>query len=118
MEITRVGIVGAGLMGAGIAEVCARAGRDVAAVEVEVDDEAVELGLRRVEQSLGRAVAKEKLDEAGRAAALERLRFSTEIGDLADRQLVIEAVVEHEPVKLEVFRTLDEVVGDPNAILA
>src|SRR5258705_8964590 len=90
--IERVGVVGCGLMGSGIAEVCARAGLDV--VVREVDAGAAELGLHRITTSLDRAVRANKLDEAARETALGRVRITTDFADLADRQLVVEAVVE------------------------
>lgn len=114
--IDRVGVVGAGLMGSGIAEVCARAHLDV--VVREVDDEAVAAGRARIAASLGRALERGKLSEEDHESTLARLRFTTDLGELADRQLVIEAVTESEPVKLEVFTTLDKVVTAPDAILA
>ena len=116
MDIERVGVVGAGLMGSGIAEVCARAGLDV--VVREVDDGAVTASRRRIEGSFARALASEKLTEEERDAAAQRLTYTTDYGALADRQLVVEAVIENEPLKVEVFRTLDEVVESDDAILA
>ena len=116
MTIERVGVVGCGLMGSGIAEVCARAGLDV--VVREVDAGAAELGLHRITTSLDRAVRASKLDEAERDAALGRVRLTTDLADLADRQLVVEAVVEDEALKTEVFTLLDKVVTDETAILA
>ena len=116
MVIERVGVVGCGLMGSGIAEVCARAGLDV--VVTEVNQDALTAGRARVEKSLGRAVRSGKLDEAGRDAALGRMRFSEDLGDFADRQLVVEAVAENEQIKTDVFTTLDKVVTDPEAIFA
>jgi len=114
--IERVGVVGCGLMGSGIAEVCARAGLDV--VVTEVNQDALTAGRARVEKSLARAVRSGKLDEAGRDAALGRMRFSDDLGDFADRQLVVEAVAENEQIKTDVFTTLDKVVTDPEAIFA
>ena len=116
MTIERVGVVGCGLMGSGIAEVCARAGLDV--VVREVDAGAAELGLHRITNSLDRAVRANKLNDAGRDAALGRVRLTTDLADLADRQLVVEAVVEDEALKTEVFTLLDKVVTDEAAILA
>jgi 3-hydroxybutyryl-CoA dehydrogenase len=116
MTIERVGVVGCGLMGAGIAEVCARAGLDV--VVREVDAGAAEAGLRRLTTSLDRAVRAGKLDDGGKDAAMGRIRLTTDLADLADRQLVIEAVVEDEALKTEVFGLLDKVVTDDAAILA
>ncbi|HEV2779280.1 MAG TPA: 3-hydroxybutyryl-CoA dehydrogenase [Actinophytocola sp.] len=115
-EISRVGVVGAGLMGSGIAEVCARAGLDV--VISEVDRDAADAGRRRIEASLARGLKHAKLTEAERDEALGRMRFTTDLGTFADRQLVIEAVVENEQAKTEVFTALDKVVGDPEAIFA
>ena len=112
----RIGVVGCGLMGSGIAEIAARAGADI--VVVERDAEAVAMGLSRIEKSLSRAVASGKLpeDEANRARG--NLTFSEDFATLADRELVIEAVAEDEATKVAVFETLDAVVLDPYAILA
>lgn len=115
-EIERVGVVGAGLMGAGIAEVSIRAGRDV--IVSEVDEQAAESGRARIQKSLDRAVSKDKLSQADRDAALTRLRVTTELDELADRQLVIEAIAEDADLKTRVFSRLDAVVTDPDAILA
>lgn len=114
--IERIGVVGCGLMGSGIAEVCARAGLDVTVHEV--DQAALDRGRQRLATSLERAVKAGKLDEAGKEAALGHFRFTTDLGDFADRQLVVEAVVEDEAAKVEVFRALDKVVLDDSAILA
>lgn len=114
--IDRVGVVGAGLMGSGIAEVCARAGLDV--VVREVDAAGVAAGRKRIESSLARAVRTGKLDESSREKALDRLRFVTDLEDLGDRQLVVEAILESEPEKAELFARLDQVVLDEQAILA
>ena len=109
-----VGVVGCGLMGAGIAEVCARAGLDV--VVAESSAEAAAAGRARLEASLARAEAKGKIESA--AAVLERIRLVTELEELADRELVVEAIVEDEGAKIELFGRLDEIVTDPHAILA
>ncbi|MGH8974456.1 MAG: 3-hydroxyacyl-CoA dehydrogenase NAD-binding domain-containing protein, partial [Acidimicrobiia bacterium] len=114
--IERVGVVGCGLMGSGIAEVCARAGLDV--VVREVNQPSLDAGRKRVEGSLDRAVKAGKLDAAGRDAAMAQIRFTTDFGDLADRQLVVEAVIENEAEKLEVFASLDKAVQDEDAVLA
>ncbi len=116
MSIERVGVVGCGLMGSGIAEVNARAGLDV--IVTEVSQDALDAGRARIEKSLGRAVRNGKLDEAARDAAFARLRFTTDLGELADRQLVVEAVAESEQVKTDVFTALDKVITDPEAIFA
>lgn len=115
-DIQRIGVVGCGLMGSGIAEVCARAGLDV--IVREVNAAAAEAGQQRITASLDRGARSGKLSEEERDAALARLSFTTELADLADRQMVIEAVVEDEALKTEVFRVLDRVVTDPAAILA
>jgi 3-hydroxybutyryl-CoA dehydrogenase len=115
-EIERVGVVGAGLMGTGIAEVCARAGCDVLVVEQHRDG--LELGRERTLGSLGRAVRSGKLTAAEREQAAHRLRWSTDLGDLADRQLVVEAVSEDESVKTEVVGTICKVLKDRDAVIA
>jgi 3-hydroxybutyryl-CoA dehydrogenase len=102
-------------MGSGVAEVCARAGLEVAVVEVT--NELAAAGGKRVAASLDRAVAKGKLSAADRDAALGRLSCGADFGALADRDLVVEAVVEDPAVKVEVFRRLDAVVARPDAIL-
>jgi 3-hydroxybutyryl-CoA dehydrogenase len=116
MSIERVGVVGGGQMGAGIAEVCAKAGVDV--VVHEVTEELATKAAGRIEKSLGKAVERGKLDEAGKAAALELVRCVSDLEAMADRQLVIEAVIENEELKRELFARLDEIVTDPNAVLA
>ncbi|GAA0609993.1 3-hydroxybutyryl-CoA dehydrogenase [Sporichthya brevicatena] len=115
-EIQRVGVVGCGLMGSGIAEVCARAGLNVTVTEVSA--EALAAGRKRVESSLSRALQRGKLDEATHAATLEKLSFTTDIGEFADVDLSIEAVAENEQIKLDIFKTLDKVITSPDAILA
>jgi len=115
-EFERIGVVGCGLMGSGIAEVCARAGLDV--IVREIDAGAAEAGRGRLIASLDRGVRSGKLSEEERDAAVSRLSFTTDLGDLADRQLVVEAVIEDEALKTEVFSTLDKVVIDDGAILA
>jgi 3-hydroxybutyryl-CoA dehydrogenase len=114
--IHRVGVVGCGLMGSGIAEVSARAELDV--VVAEAADSALAAGRKRVESSLSRAVRSGKLSTEQQDAALGRITFTTDYDMLADRQLVVEAVTESEPAKLAVFDMLDRVVTDRNAILA
>jgi 3-hydroxybutyryl-CoA dehydrogenase len=115
-EIRRVGVVGAGLMGSGIAEVSARAGLDV--VVREVDAGAAEAGQQRLTTSLERGLRSGKITDEQRDAALANITFTTDYGELADRQLVVEAVVEDEAMKVDVFTELDRVVTDPAAILA
>lgn len=115
-EITRVGVAGCGLMGSGIAEVCARGGLDV--MVREIDDAAAAAGRARIEGSLARAVRAGKLDPADRDAALARIRVTTDLADLADRQLIIEAATENPAVKAALFAELDRVAADPDVILA
>ncbi|WP_254401351.1 3-hydroxybutyryl-CoA dehydrogenase [Streptomyces sp. AC555_RSS877] len=103
-------------MGSGIAEVCARAGLDV--LIRETGPEAVEAGRERIAKSLARAVRGGRLDPADSATSLRRIRFTTDLADLADRDIVIEAVAEDEQVKTEIFAALDKVVTRPDAILA
>ena len=112
--MNRVGVIGCGQMGAGIAEVCARAGLEV--VVVESGQAAVDAGRRRLETSLTRAESKGKIADA--AEVLGRLRVTENLDDLADRTLVVEAIVENETVKAELFAQLDKVVSAPDAILA
>jgi len=113
---TRVGVVGCGQMGAGITEVCARAGCDVTVFEI--DAMTAEAGQQRVEKSLDRGVTAGKVTEEERARASAAIRYTTTLEDLADRELVVEAVIEREQDKLDVFARLDKVVTDHNAILA
>ncbi|MEV0668683.1 3-hydroxybutyryl-CoA dehydrogenase [Mycobacterium sp. NPDC050441] len=115
-QIERVGVIGAGQMGAGIAEVSARAGVDV--LVFETTDALVTAGRNRITKSLERAVSAGKVTEREKDAALDKLKFTTTIDDLADRQLVIEAVIEDENVKAKIFADLDRVITDPDAVLA
>jgi len=115
MSFDKVGVVGGGIMGAGIAEVCAKAACEV--VLVEVNDGALDAARGRVETSLGRAVRSGRLSEEDRDVVLGRITWTTSYDDLADRELVIEAAPEVEELKLNIFRKLDEVV-QPTAILA
>ncbi|TQK50139.1 3-hydroxyacyl-CoA dehydrogenase [Streptomyces sp. SLBN-118] len=115
-DIERIGVVGCGLMGSGIAEVCARAGRDV--VVLETSRAAAEAGLRRIGRSLARATAAGKLSPEDRDAALGRIETATDMNRLADRDLVVEAVAENEAAKLDVFARLDATVKRRDAILA
>lgn len=109
-RIQKVGVVGCGLMGSGIAEVCARAGLDV--VVAEHDAEAAERGMQRLRSSLERDAARGKLSEEDHDAALSRLAMTTDLDELADRQLVVEAVNEVEAIKVDTFRALEKVFGD------
>ncbi|GHB33348.1 3-hydroxybutyryl-CoA dehydrogenase [Streptomyces xanthochromogenes] len=114
--ISRIAVVGGGQMGAGIAEVCARAGLDT--VVCEADAFAARAARERIAVSLERAVQRGKLGRGAAEDTLARMVFTGSLDDLADRQLVIEAVVENTAVKTEVFARLDKIVEDPDAILA
>ncbi len=114
--IERVGVVGAGQMGGGIAEVCAKAGANV--LVYEPTEELTAAGAARITASLDRAAAKGKLSGTERDAALANLGFTTSLADLADRQLVIEAIIEDERVKATLFAELDRIITDPDAVLA
>ena len=116
MTFQRIGVVGCGLMGSGIAEVTARAGCDV--LVAEADPRALTAGSERIERSLAQAVKRGKLDESEAGAVQGRLRFVTDLGEFADRELVVEAVSEAEEVKLGVFRALDAAVESDDAVLA
>lgn len=112
----QVGIIGGGLMGSGIAEVCARAGLD--AVVVEVSSAAVDAARSRVHNSLERAQARGKITPLELEATKERIRFTTELEALADRDLVVEAASEDESVKLDLFRRVGAVLEKDDAVLA
>jgi 3-hydroxybutyryl-CoA dehydrogenase len=114
--IERVGVIGAGQMGAGIAEVSARAGVDV--IVYEPTEALTTAGKARIIKSLERGVSAGKITEREQSAALGRLKFSTDLSDLSDRQLVIEAVIEDETVKGKIFAELDKLIADPDAVLA
>ncbi|MBZ3901531.1 3-hydroxybutyryl-CoA dehydrogenase [Streptomyces griseiscabiei] len=114
--VSHVGVLGCGLMGSGIAETVARAGPDV--LVVEAGPAALDAGRRRIEASLDRAVRRSRLTGDERDRALARLSFSTDLGDLADRDLVVEAAVEDRDLKCALFRDVDKVLGDGDAILA
>jgi 3-hydroxybutyryl-CoA dehydrogenase len=113
--ISRVGVVGGGIMGSGIAEVCSRAGLDV--VVVEADEAGATRASERVRASLAKAVGRGRLSDADAEAALAALRFATRLEDVADREIVIEAVVEDRETKLGIFARLAAIVTDPDVIL-
>jgi 3-hydroxybutyryl-CoA dehydrogenase len=110
-----IGVVGAGTMGNGIAQVAARAGYNV--IMRDVNDEFLTRGMNAVDKSLQRDVDKERLSADEKKAILERIRVTTDIGALGNAALVVEAVTESVEVKSEVFRALDELTG-PETILA
>src|SRR4051812_1626665 len=101
----RVGVVGGGLIGSGIAEVCARAGVDVTVLEA--DDASASRSRAAVEESLHRGVRAGKIAEPARGEALERLAWTTTLDDLGGADAAIEAIVEDETAKREMFKKLD-----------
>jgi 3-hydroxybutyryl-CoA dehydrogenase len=115
-RIEHIGVVGSGLMGSGITEVCARAGLDV--IVVEADAAAAERGQERLHKSLQTGARRGKLTEEDVEDALARVHFATDLAELADRELVIEAITEDAAAKVSVFKTLDNVVASEHAILA
>ena len=115
MKIHKVGVLGGGTMGSGIAEVCARARLDT--LVVEVDASAVEAAENRMTSSLERSLVRGRLSEDEHAEAVSNLSYSTDLADFADRDLVIEAIIEDLPEKLRNFAALDEVLA-PQALLA
>ncbi|NBH01798.1 3-hydroxybutyryl-CoA dehydrogenase [Amycolatopsis sp. SID8362] len=109
-EITKVGVVGSGTMGAGIAELCATRGLDV---RLAVSREAsLTSAPARIAAALDRRVGKGKLTAAERDAALARITVGTDLAELGDRDLVVEAIPEDEQLKLGLFATLDKIAGD------
>ncbi|PYQ37145.1 MAG: 3-hydroxybutyryl-CoA dehydrogenase [Acidobacteria bacterium] len=110
MKVKRVGVLGAGLMGSGIAEVCARNGYET--VVREVSDALAAKGVGRIESSLAKAVDRGKLVATDRDAARARLSATTKVDDLAACDLVVEAVVENLETKNELFAELDRICGD------
>jgi len=115
MNIEKVGVVGAGTMGNGIAQVCASAGLDI--IMVDISSKAVDSGLRTISGSLDRLIKKGQLTEADKGAVLGRIRATTAYQDLAPVDLVIEAATEDETLKLRILKELDSLV-DPEAIIA
>ena len=114
MNITRVGVVGGGLMGAGIAEVCARAGSEVTVVEA--DSDRAEAAYQRIVGSTGKAVARGKMLAEDQEQTLTRVSVNADLESLSESQLVIEAVSEVEDLKLHIFKRLDQIVDDRQAI--
>ena len=110
MKIKKVGVLGCGLMGAGIAEVCARSGYET--VVREVSESLLEKGMGRIQGSLGRAVDKGKLEASDRDAALDRLTGTVDLEKLEGCDLVIEAIVENLEEKKKIFGSLDRIVGE------
>jgi len=115
MSIEKMGVVGAGQMGSGIAQVAAAAGLDV--VVTDTSDEALERGKAAIDKSLSRLLKKEKITAEDKDATLGRITWSTELSAHKDRDFVVEAIVENEAIKGSVFKQLDEMLA-PEAILA
>ncbi|RDI94968.1 3-hydroxybutyryl-CoA dehydrogenase [Meiothermus sp. QL-1] len=115
MEVRKIGVVGAGQMGSGIAQVAAQAGYEV--VLRDLEEGYLERALTSIRRSMGKLLEKGRLDQETHDAALARISTTLHLSDLGDCDLVVEAIVEHEPAKLELFRELDGLVK-PGAILA
>ncbi|MBU6465478.1 MAG: 3-hydroxybutyryl-CoA dehydrogenase, partial [Burkholderiales bacterium] len=115
MEITKVGIIGAGTMGNGIAQACAVAGVDV--VMVDISDAAVLKGVATVANSLDRLIKKEKISGADKDAALAHIHTSTNYADLKGAQLIIEAATENYELKLKILKQVDAIAG-PEVLIA
>lgn len=111
----KVGVIGGGTMGAGIAEVCAKAGSDV--IVVETKQEFADAAVARIEKSIARGVKAGKLSQEDADAALARVSVTLTLDDLADRDLIIEAAPEVEAIKTDIFARLDG-IAKPSAILA
>ncbi|HEY4334221.1 MAG TPA: 3-hydroxybutyryl-CoA dehydrogenase [Ilumatobacteraceae bacterium] len=114
--IERVGVVGCGLMGSGIAEVCARAGLDVTVCESS--QAAADAGMVRINKSLDRAVRSGKLQATDKERLLDGIRISTDLERLERCELIVEAVAEDQALKVGIFKRLDEVTRGTDAILA
>ena len=115
MELNTVGVIGCGLMGSGIAEVCARAGYRV--VVREINEGFLQNGLGRIQQSLSKAVARGKLSQEQADQTMERIQGTVYLTDLAGCDLVVEAAIENMDLKKEIFAELDKLLA-PHAILA
>jgi 3-hydroxybutyryl-CoA dehydrogenase len=109
-EVNKVGVIGCGIMGSGIVEVCAKAGMQV--TFVEVDDAKVEKGRGRIEKSVNKAVEKGKLSEEDAGGLLGSIHGTTELDDVKDSDLIIEAITESLDDKRDLFRTLDSTLRD------
>jgi 3-hydroxybutyryl-CoA dehydrogenase len=116
MAIERVGVVGCGLMGHGIAQICAQAGWDV--VVREIDSDQLDRGMGKIEKQLGRAVEKERMTQEDADAVRGRITPTLEYSELAGSDLVIEAITEDLDRKLEMWREVDSVLDGGDAVLA
>jgi 3-hydroxybutyryl-CoA dehydrogenase len=114
MKIKKVGVVGCGLMGSGIVEVCTKAGYEV--VVSEINEDFLQKGMDRLNKSLSRAVSKGKATQEEMDAALARIKGTTKVADFADCDLVIEAAIENMELKKQIFAELDGILR-PEAII-
>src|SRR5437763_3161423 len=110
MEISKIGVLGCGLMGHGISQICAQAGWEV--VVREVDEDRLATGIGKIEKQLARAVEKGKAEQSDADSVRERIRPTLDYGDLADSDLVIEAITEDLGMKLEMWKEVDPIVED------
>ena len=110
MEISKVGVLGCGLMGHGIAQICAQAGWDVVVREIEQDR--LDAGLAKIEKQLARAVEKGKAEQGDADAVRARISATLDYGELAECDLVIEAITEDLDMKLEMWKEVDGLVKD------
>ena len=115
MDIQKIGIVGAGTMGNGIAQAFSTAGVDT--MMTDISEAAVQRGLATISGSMDRLIKKEKMTVEQKSAALARISTSTDIAALSDCDLIVEAATENEALKLKIFKQLDE-LAKPDAILA
>jgi 3-hydroxybutyryl-CoA dehydrogenase len=115
MTINKVGIIGAGTMGNGIAQTCAMSG--FAVVMLDINETAIQKGLATITNSLDRLIKKEKINEGQKAAALALLQTTTDMADMSGVDIVIEAATENEGLKLKIIKDVERVIG-PNAIIA
>lgn len=115
MKIKKVGVIGCGLMGSGIVEVCARAGYEV--IVREVNEELLQKGLGRIQQSMSKGVQKGKMTQEEMDAAWKRIKGTTNLSDMAACDIAIEAAIENMAIKKSIFAELDGILP-PHAILA
>ena len=115
MEVKQVGVIGAGTMGNGIAQVFAASGYDV--ILIDIKQEFIDRGMATIQKNLGRMKDKDKISEEDVKSALSRIKTSTDMNDVKATQLVVEAATENEGLKLDIFRKLDEICP-PATILA
>jgi len=108
VEIKKVGVVGAGIMGAGIVQVCAQSGYEV--VVSEINDELLQKGLATVDKFLGRAVQKERITAGQKDEIMGRIHGTTDTGDFKDCDLIVEAIIENLELKKQLFKQLDEIL--------